>query len=378
MTKISNTIAYEIVNSPSANDYVIGTKTPESSKPTRNFSMEAISNFVLGGLSPEEGGVIAITQVTPVTAETSPATVANALSPNIVVDRYELLFLDLNGHQYLLKTANVTIGAGGVTLTDADFIDFPVNQGEQGETGNGIESIVLQSTVGLVKTYRITFTDATTFDFQVSNGAQGDAGDAGDDGLNADVTRTSTTSIAIASSGSKTLNYTASTNLGWLVGTRLRFANSVSNYMEGAVTAVTSTSVTIDVDNSSGSGTLASWNITIAGDKGTDASNVNLQKTITYPGDFTGSDYTLVTADNGYTIIVDNGATDVTITVDTALPSNFVAGLIQKGSGDVTFVEDGTTINTPVGLLIKGQNYAVAIEQDALTDEFFLLGNTKV
>ncbi len=375
--KISNTIAYVIKNAIVGSDYTVITDSQTDDLQTKTATYDAIANFVLGGLSPDEGGVLAITQLAPATAETSPSVVANALSPDIVVGRYELLFLDLNGHQYLLKTPNVTIGAGGVTLTDADFIDFPVNQGEQGETGatgNGIASIALISTVGLVKTYRITYTNASTFDFSVSDGA---TGSSGANGLNADVTRTSTTSIAIAASGSKTLNYTASTNLGWLVGTRLRFANSISNYMEGAVTAVSSTSVTIDVDNSSGTGTFASWNITIAGDKGVDASNENLQKTITYPGDFTGSDYTLTSADNAYTIIVDNGATNVTITVDTSLPSKFVAGFIQKGTGDVTFVEDGTTIETPIGLLIKGQNYAVALEKEGSTTTHYLLGNTK-
>lgn len=94
------------------------------------------------------------------------------------------------------------------------------------------------------------------------------AGTPGDDGLNADMTRTSTTSIAIADSGSKTLNYTASTNLGWLEGTRLRFSHDINNYMEGIVTTVSTTSVTITVDNSLGSGTYSTWNITIAGDKG--------------------------------------------------------------------------------------------------------------
>ena len=39
--------------------------------------------------------------------------------------------------------------------------------------GNGIESIELLSTIGLVKTYRITFTDGSTFDFEVTDGSDG-------------------------------------------------------------------------------------------------------------------------------------------------------------------------------------------------------------
>jgi hypothetical protein len=233
MTKISNVIAYEIVNSPSLADYVIGTKTPNSNKPTKNFSMQGISNLVLGGLSPDLGGVIKITQLTPTTDLTSPAAVANLLSPSYTVGRYELLFLNLNGHQYLLKLPNITIGIDQEAITDADFIDFPVNQGPAG-----------------------------------ANGANGTNGTNGTNGLNANMTRTSTDEISIANTVSRTLTYASSSNLGWLVGTRLRFANSGTNYMEGAVTAVSSTSVTILVDNAVGTGTFTSWNIGIAGDSG--------------------------------------------------------------------------------------------------------------
>jgi hypothetical protein len=235
--KISNQIAYIVKSAVVGTDYLPITDSETLDLQTKTATLDAISNFVLGGLSPDLGGVLAITQLEPVTAETSPSVVANALSPDYEVGRYECLYLDINGHQYLLKTPNVIIGEGGVTLTDDDFIDFPVNEGQQGPAG--------------------------------ANGANGTNGT---NGTNADMTRTSATSLLIAGSGSKTATYTASTNLGWLIGTRLRFANDASNYMEGAVTAVSSTSVTITVDNSAGSGTYTSWNIGIAGDKGVSGS----------------------------------------------------------------------------------------------------------
>ena len=43
--------------------------------------------------------------------------------------------------------------------------------GDTGEAGNGIASIVLRSTSGKVKTYRITFTDGDYFDYQVTDGS---------------------------------------------------------------------------------------------------------------------------------------------------------------------------------------------------------------
>ena len=45
--------------------------------------------------------------------------------------------------------------------------------GNDGEDGNGIESIELLSTSGLVKTYRINFTDGDYFDYQVTDGEDG-------------------------------------------------------------------------------------------------------------------------------------------------------------------------------------------------------------
>lgn len=44
-------------------------------------------------------------------------------------------------------------------------------KGDTGDTGNGIQSIVLRSTSGKVKTYRITYTNGDTFDFQVTDGS---------------------------------------------------------------------------------------------------------------------------------------------------------------------------------------------------------------
>ena len=57
----------------------------------------------------------------------------------------------------------------------AQTFDFDIGNvvGPPGATGNGIKSIQLLSTSGLVKTYRITMTNDTTFDFSVSDGEDG-------------------------------------------------------------------------------------------------------------------------------------------------------------------------------------------------------------
>jgi hypothetical protein len=104
----------------------------------------------------------------------------------------------------------------------------------------------------------------------------------------------------------------------------------------------------------------------------------NLQKVITYPTDFTGTNYTVTNADNNYTIIVNNTTTAVTITVPSGLLSKIGVGFIQKGTADITFTASGTTIYNPIGLKSKGQYYQTFIEQELATNVIYLLGNTKI
>lgn len=63
-----------------------------------------------------------------------------------------------------------------ITLSNGTSYTTPSirgEQGEKGETGNGIASVVKTGTVGLVDTYTITFTDGSTTTFEVTNGAEG-------------------------------------------------------------------------------------------------------------------------------------------------------------------------------------------------------------
>jgi hypothetical protein len=59
-------------------------------------------------------------------------------------------------------------------VSNEQYVDsgFP-SRGAQGDTGNGIFSIVKTGTSGLVDTYTITFTDGTTTTFDVTNGQDG-------------------------------------------------------------------------------------------------------------------------------------------------------------------------------------------------------------
>lgn len=102
------------------------------------------------------------------------------------------------------------------------------------------------------------------------------------------------------------------------------------------------------------------------------------QKLLVYPSDFIGINYTLLNTDKDKLFFIDNGSTNVTITVPIGLPDEFFAAFIQEGTGDVSFVQSGTIISSAVGLKIKEQYNQVALDKKGATTTFFLTGNTKI
>lgn len=102
-----------------------------------------------------------------------------------------------------------------------------------------------------------------------ATGATGPTGSTGPTGPG--YTATSVSSVAIASSGSKT--FTTQSGLAYTAGARVRAADSANpstNYMEGVVTSYSGTTLIFTADRSVGSGTISSWNINLVGDKGAD------------------------------------------------------------------------------------------------------------
>ena len=123
MTKISNTTAYSYKDPVNANDYVIGSDSELSNKKTKNFKMQDIRDFLIAGLTPDAGGTLKITEKEYNGVLTSPADVANALSPAYAVAQYEIVIFNVNGNKYLLILQDVTIGVAQTAVTDADFIN---------------------------------------------------------------------------------------------------------------------------------------------------------------------------------------------------------------------------------------------------------------
>jgi hypothetical protein len=106
-----------------------------------------------------------------------------------------------------------------------------------------------------------------TFATDLAAGKWGAVSLRGNDGAN--YAATSTTSNTIGT-GSKT--WTTQPNLGYSVGARVRVTDSAdtTKWMDGVVTAynVSSGSITINVDLTSGVGTFATWNFNIVGPPG--------------------------------------------------------------------------------------------------------------
>jgi hypothetical protein len=133
------------------------------------------------------------------------------------------------------RTLTITGGSGSGTFTagDAFALNF-LRSGDKGDTG--------------------------------ATGATGSTGATGATGPG--YTATSVSSIAIASSGSKA--FTTQASMAYTVGARVRAtdAANTANWMEGLVTAYSGTTLTFTADLSSGAGTIASWNINLAGERG--------------------------------------------------------------------------------------------------------------
>lgn len=85
-----------------------------------------------------------------------------------------------------------------------------------------------------------------------------------------------------------------------------------------------------------------------------------------------GGSLSLVQTHDGMTLVY-GGATNINITVPSGLSSAFAIAIIQNGTGTITFVPSGTTINTKTTLVSSAQ-YTVATLIATSTNTFVLSG----
>ena len=77
------------------------------------------------------------------------------------------------------KSAYELAVENGFTGTEAEWLESLKGQSGTGTAGNSVVSVEKTATNGLVDTYTITFTDGSTTTFTVNNGAEGEKGETG-------------------------------------------------------------------------------------------------------------------------------------------------------------------------------------------------------
>lgn len=335
MTKISNTTAYKIKSPLSLNDFAVGTNNESNVSgfakgQTISMGLAELRDLFLSGLSPETGGTLKITEIEIANLDTDVATTVNAIDPPYEIERYELVFFNIEGQIFLCKKTNQTIGDGETALTNDDFIEFPVSVGPAGT--NGTNGSVWRNGSGAPSN---------------SLGANGDY-----------YLNTTNSDVYLKSTGT----YSIVTNIKGATGNNGANGKGITSITKTGTSGLADTYTITYTDASTTTFTVTN---------GADGNFVNVQ-------DLTKTtSFILQSTDNKKTLFVENGASDITITVPSGLPSAFYAVIVRKGSGNITFATSGTTIYNPTGMKIDMRYDLVVIEQEGATNVFGLFGNTK-
>lgn len=174
----------------------------------------------------------------------------------------------------ILPASSYTIN--GVTLT---FTVAPA-------TGTG--NIIVRAPLSLVNAANAA---AAAADISASEAADSAARAAASSAAN--LQGTSTTSVVIGT-GSKV--FTIQAGMAFTVGRFVLVSSAANpaNYMHGQITAYSGTSLTVNVTNIGGSGTLNDWNITVSGTQGSQGPAGNITNIATQPvATITASDITI-------------------------------------------------------------------------------------
>jgi len=121
---------------------------------TVNTLVDDLKAYILGGLTPIEGGLLKITEIDFGEEEdTDISTIVNNMSPAYDVEQYEALYFRYLGQIFMFKQQDVSIGAGETAVDNNDFIEFPISVGPQGTAGtngtNGTNGSTLRNGTGV-------------------------------------------------------------------------------------------------------------------------------------------------------------------------------------------------------------------------------------
>jgi len=152
--------------------------------------------------------------------------------------------------------------------------------------------------------------------------------------------------------GTGTKTFAVASTGAFVIGDRVRVINIATNWVEGTITGlITNTSITVDVDQTSGTGTLSSWTVSIAGIPGT------VGQTITGP---TGAGYNGVTSSTLISISTGTKTFNVPSTgaytqgtrvrvSNTGTPANYLEGVISSLLADTSITVNVDTVGGSTG-----------------------------
>jgi hypothetical protein len=250
-------------------------------------SSAAIFDFTLprGNTGPTgSAATIAVGTVTTGSAGSS-ASVTNsgtsgAATFDFTIPRGDTGATGATGAAATIAVGTVTTGSAGssasvtnVGTSGAATLNFTIPRGDTGITGTAATIAVGTVTTGAAGSSatvtNVGTSSAATFDFSIPRGDTGLTGSTGATGAGYAGT-SSTTSLAIAT-GSKA--FTVGSVGAFVVGMRVRASSSSTpaSYMEGGITSIASSVITVNVDAIGGTGTLNDWVFGVAGSLGAGA-----------------------------------------------------------------------------------------------------------
>lgn len=107
-------------------DLVIGSDADNNDE-TKNFSVGSLREYMISGLEPESGGNLKITTITATDeVNLTPEDYFNNLEDPLLVLKYEIIFLILNGRTYIFRKNDDTYGVGGTEVFASDFTEIDI------------------------------------------------------------------------------------------------------------------------------------------------------------------------------------------------------------------------------------------------------------
>lgn len=107
-------------------DIVIGSDADNNDE-TKNFSVGSLREYMISGLEPETGGNLKITTISATDeVNLTPEDYFNNLEDPLLVLKYEIIFLILNGRTYIFRKNDDTYGIGGTEVFASDFTEIDI------------------------------------------------------------------------------------------------------------------------------------------------------------------------------------------------------------------------------------------------------------